>query len=676
MAANRGSFTPAKPKSIFFLIVATTTAMLREVAYAPIPRIILFRVFSLRFYPTGRIILVVSNLVILFVLCFYKLDTKDQWQWESIGYRTGFMTICQIPLLFLLAGKNNIIGLLTGSSYERLNMLHRWAARCLLLTATLHMGYWFTDWARWDYISEKIKEDTITVKGLIAWGILVWIVVSSMSPIRGWNYELFVIQHILSFAAFIAVVYIHTPAEVHIWIWLSVGLFFFDRLTRAGFVLYNNLSFFHGRQRKGAKLQGVWACTAEFECLSDNSTRVTIPDPPISWKAGQHVFLSCHSILPLQSHPFTISSLPKDGKMVFLVRTKRGGTKGIFLHAEKQLLLPSSEADLADKKGSVVLIDGPYGRIRPLRQFDSVMFFAGSAGATFTVPLMRDIISAWDPQEKSSKSRKRSVIEIENGAVTRHIRFVWVIRSLGQLDWFSQHLLAAMEDVKTLRRDGRDISIDVSVYVTCDDDLSSGQKSVNSQSSTDSTGFEAHEKLEEIEPTDSRDEKTGLEEQEENVSVHSLPTSTSSSQGSRPKTASCGPNGTCCCTRTIVDEDSILPAALNICNCNSSRSHPLIAQEPTMKQTSSPTTPTPNETSNTTPSIHSEVKLLSGRPQPRNIIRKTLEQAYGESAVVVCGPIGLVDDVRRSVVSLSDQRAIHKGTGAQGLYLHTEAFNY
>jgi hypothetical protein len=59
-----------------------------------------------------------------------------------------------------------------------------------------------------------------------------------------------------------------------------------------------------------------------------------------------------------------------------------------------------------------------------------------------------------------------------------------------------------------------------------------------------------------------------------------------------------------------------------------------------------------------------------------HIIRRSLEQALGESAVVVCGPQRLVADVKQDVCSLSDERAVHKGTGAQGIYLHTESFSY
>jgi hypothetical protein len=48
----------------------------------------------------------------------------------------------------------------------------------------------------------------------------------------------------------------------------------------------------------------------------------------------------------------------------------------------------------------------------------------------------------------------------------------------------------------------------------------------------------------------------------------------------------------------------------------------------------------------------------------------------GEMAVVVCGPPGLVQNTRNVVVKISDERAVHKGSGAQGIYVHVEAFGY
>ena len=68
--------------------------------------------------------------------------------------------------------------------------------------------------------------------------------------------------------------------------------------------------------------------------------------------------------------------------------------------------------------------------------------------------------------------------------------------------------------------------------------------------------------------------------------------------------------------------------------------------------------------------------ILSGRPDVPNIIRDTAEQALGEMAVVVCGPPGLVQGTRNAAVEVANDRAVHKGTGAQGIYVHAEAFGY
>lgn len=205
----------------------------------------------------------------------------------------------------------------------------------MLLTATLHMGYFFSAWAPYDYIGYQLKNNKIVWKGLAAWCVLVWIVFSSMTPIRGWSYELFVIQHLVSFALLLAFIFIHTPVEMNVYIWIPVGIFFFDRSFRALRVLYANLSIFHPSQKIEGEKKGFWACKAEFEPLPHDTTRIRIRNPPINWTPGQHVFLSCHSIAPLQSHPFTIASIPEDGVMEFLVKAETGGTRRFFRHAKK-----------------------------------------------------------------------------------------------------------------------------------------------------------------------------------------------------------------------------------------------------------------------------------------------------------------------------------------------------
>ena len=646
--------------------MATMAATCREVSYASfsIPLGPRFRYAS----PTlGRVLLVLAELVAVVVLCFYALHPSDEWQWEDIGYRTGFIACAQLPLVFLLAGKNNVIGLLVGVSYEKLNWLHRWTARVLFLTVTMHMGFWFASWSRFDYIKVKLANDAITQRGFAAWVILLWIVISSMAPIRGWNYEFFVIQHIVTFSGLIAVIYLHIPAENKVWVWIPIGLLVFDRLLRWFMTFYTNLAVFHPK----ANNRGVLACRARFEPLDRETTRITIAKPPIKWRPGQHVLLSCHTVAPLQSHPFTIASTPSDGKLELLVKCKMGGTKRFLKYAEKQQNLPLLEQGHELAHHSTVIIEGPYGRMRPLRQFDSVFLIAGSSGGTFTIPLLRDIVRAWKTAAATTASH--SLWSGQSGAVTRYLRFVWVVKSRAQYRWFADQLLVVAQEVEELRGQGHDYELDMSIYVTCDEEFLTGGKENPGQQGCSTIVGQAEE-ISSSKPSIQYDEKFEMQ----STSIKSESSGIDSGKNAKE---SCGPNGTCCCQATIEDEDAISSTDVQY-QCCCGKSEPIITNDESStsaESMSSDKSSRENLTQNapiTTSIVHPSVSTFSGRPQPKNLIRKTLEQALGESAVVVCGPQGLVSNVRQSVVSLSDERAVHKGTGAQGIYLHAEAFEY
>ncbi|KAM5475089.1 ferric-chelate reductase Frp1 [Microsporum audouinii] len=544
------SRTPAKPKSLFFNIYATLTALTREYSSACIRSLKIGR-WELQPSPLGRVSIALANFIAVMVFCFYKLNTMDQWSWETVGYRTGFMTVAQLPLILLLAGKRNIIGFLAGSSHERLNWLHRWTARTLWVSATIHMGFWFRSWGRFNYIATKIRTDPLTQRGIAAWSILTFILFTSLSPVRRWSYELFFLSHVVTFAGFIAAAWLHAEDEVKMWVWVSIALVVFDRVARCAMMAWTNIAVWT------RSTSTLWANYATFTPLAGDVTRVTIRSPAISWQPGQHVFLSIPTLLPFQSHPFTITSLPSDNKIEFLIRAEAGGTRTIYNHAVKH-----ANAIRTDST-RLVALDGPYGIIRPLRQFDSVVFFAGSMGATFTVPLLRDIVEGW-----KAESLAGSV------PITKHVRFIWAIRSRSHLSWFQTELESLMQVVENCGAAKSKIqpTLEISIYLTSDPHLTAAGPSCHASDST------------------------------------------------QPNT-------------------------------------PLASSEKRM-------------------SLDSPACLASGRPNIDNIILSMLERAEGESAVVVCGPRGLSTDVRRNVVSLSDERAVHKGTGAQGIYLHVEEFGF
>lgn len=645
--------TPAKPKSLFFSLYATLTAIAREISYATIHPLTVGN-YTFHFPPLGPVLIILANLITILVLSFYKLDTLDALQWEDIGYSTGFIALCQLPLIFLLAGRQNIVGFLAGMSYASLNWFHRWAARTLWLTATIHMCFWFRDWGRYNYISYEILNDDITKRGFAAWCILTFIVVTSVRPIRGLSYEVFVLQHLVTFVGFIVAVWMHVPDEVKVWVWIPIGLAVFDRASRYAWGAYANLAVFHSNKiGKGSR---VWTHSAKFTPLPGNITRVTIDHPGISWQAGQHVFLTCHSIVPLQSHPFTIASLPDDGKLELFIRAENGGTRRLFRYASKNGKVLGGLDSAPAARSRTAFVEGPYGTIRSLRQFDSVVLLAGGMGATFTMPLLRDIASVWTKESKGQI--RQGSLQARRLAATKRIRFVWVIKSRAQLSLFETQLQSVLADVAAchLRQPDFERELEISIYITCDEKLEPPTTAppalpLPAQSIVTSGLDFSYEK--------------NFGDEKDNVSVHPLPAGSSSTTEAPVAVGKgCLPGGGCCCTTQIENEDQITTCA---CTCSGPAQPEAIPRSGTLDEKSGK----PEESPSLPP-----LTILSGRPYPRTIIRKVLEKAAGESAVVVCGPPGLSDDVRRSVVYLSDERAVHKGTGAQGIYLHVENFGY
>ncbi len=69
-----------------------------------------------------------------------------------------------------------------------------------------------------------------------------------------------------------------------------------------------------------------------------------------------------------------------------------------------------------------------------------------------------------------------------------------------------------------------------------------------------------------------------------------------------------------------------------------------------------------------------QINYSVGRPSISDFIRMPVEMTGGETAVVVCGGKSLISTVGNFVAKLSNERAAHKGTGAQGIYLYTEEY--
>jgi hypothetical protein len=70
------------------------------------------------------------------------------------------------------------------------------------------------------------------------------------------------------------------------------------------------------------------------------------------------------------------------------------------------------------------------------------------------------------------------------------------------------------------------------------------------------------------------------------------------------------------------------------------------------------------------------ITINYGRPEPDSLVRPIVEEAWGETGIIACGGSHFTGQMRNCVASLSDERGVHKGTGAQGIYLFCETYGW
>ncbi|KAF8853911.1 putative FRE ferric reductase-like transmembrane component [Acephala macrosclerotiorum] len=412
-------------------IIGSGVGFVRKLCYPQYSPI--YRPQSFQVPPFGIVFLILAYLCFVLSLEYTNQKVQGDQHNQAIGVRAGWLTITQLPLLILLSGKVNLIGLLSGISYERLNVLHRWVARTMLLTATLHMGYQQALWNKFGLLQLEWSIDTCPPTGIKAYAFLVWINLSTLAPIRNRFYELFVIQHILSFVCFITFIMLHLPPTAlytRVYIWIPIGLYIVDRLLRSARYAWNNI-----RPGRATLLR-----------VHGDATKITIKSRQLKkWTPGSFVLLSIPRFGFMQSHPITIASTPSsaNGDLVFILRAHHGFTSRIHLAAA-----PNPMSSESTPQTHLALIDGPYGGTHlDFASFSAVVLIAGSTGITFILPILLDL---------AFRTQKSTL-------VLRELVFVWAVKTAGCVSWVEDDLRTAS---KMLRNAGIELSI--KVFVTAD----------------------------------------------------------------------------------------------------------------------------------------------------------------------------------------------------------------
>lgn len=573
---------------------ATATAIVREATY-PQPLTFTGRWFAwLSPPPLGRLLLLFCYWSIIVGILTWKSIAHDAYYFERLGFRAAWVSVTQVPLVYLLVSKT--LGLVTGFPYERLNWLHRWVSRTLLIIVTLHGALFLAEWARADFVAMELGLMPIVRYGLGAWGVLVWTLVSSCAPFRNMAYELFVLQHLAAAGVFLWLVYRHVPSYAVYNVWFAVGVVAFDRTALFCWSVYRNIVLKHrGGEPLSSRRLGY---RAELQALNRDITMVTLRNVAFKWKVGQHIYLRVPKIGIFESHPFTISSIPATSSsspsndVRLIIRAHSGFTRRLHRRA-----LPSLQGD------SVVMtafVAGPFGAPPAWNSFETLVLIAASTGASFTLPILESVID--DP------------------CCVQSIDFLLLVRQREHSNYYAERLRSTIP-----RAAAKGIRLRVEIAVTCE------------QISCRCCDFGSDESRKETRRCRCK----------ANCSAHTAALADDPSDGPIPS-----PLGTASSDSNFVDEITEKKSGPG----SSSQS----SQEPSLLAQSQ------------------ELAILYtyGRPDITSAIRLPVEAAAGETSVAVCGGRELVMAVRNYVAALSDERAVHKGSGAQGIHLHVEGYCY
>lgn len=344
--------------------------------------------------------------------------------------RTAHLAASQTPLIVALAGKNNIVTLLTGIGYEKLNVLHRAAARSTLILIWAHVfGRWKL--GLWGRFSLDELDMQFGVVSMVAFTLATLL---SFRPIRNMAREAFLVIHIVLVAMYLIFGLFHAP-KVKYRFWPALAIWALDRLLRCMRLIVLNrlwMSIFPGKSRLE---------DATLERVSSDTVRLTVRRD-FTWSSGQHAYILAPSIakLSFESHPFTIASTctksadTKDSgyrELVFIIRGRDGFTKKLLEASETRRSIP-------------VAIDGPYGAPPTLSHYSSCIFLAGGSGVSYTLPLLLGLVS-----------------QVRLGeAVAQRILFAWMIRDRSHFDWVSSLLYEVIEACPPT------LQLNIDIYVT------------------------------------------------------------------------------------------------------------------------------------------------------------------------------------------------------------------
>ena len=350
--------------------------------------------------------------------------------------RFGLLFVVNLPLLYLLAAKNQPLKVLTGCSYEILNIFHRRLGEILCLQALLHgagmIAVWYTLFRPAHFGLIHFILLSVNLLGLGAFFSYEILYFTSLGSFRQRWYELFLASHVFLQIAALAFVFFHHSAG-RPYIGAALSIFLVDRLV----------------YRVGLKSTTI---KADIKVMDDGDTvklTTRIIKQPISsslrvfgrcikdgWLATDHVFITVPSLgrsHPFQAHPFTIASAaPREEddehRLDLLIRAHDGFSRDLLKRAHHHAHLD-------------MRVDGPYGSSHArsmLEDSELAIVVAGGSGIAVAWPLVHHLLEvsrSTDTEIAPTSSLRRQKVVL-----------IWVVHKRAHLSWLDSHKLLKAEN--------------------------------------------------------------------------------------------------------------------------------------------------------------------------------------------------------------------------------------
>lgn len=340
-------------------------------------------------------------------LCLLKTILTPVLDYLHITKRFGHIAASQFPLHFMLTMRTQYspLALAFGTSHEELNPWHRVSGRVIYFLLLNH-ALWYLNYFVQAGVAYKRLTSAVVIIGIISFLAITILTTTALAAVRRWSYRVFFMSHLILGIAVLPLLFVHTK-ELRFYVAEAFALFICDIALK--------------------RLDTSTGLTTISKVANTKLIKLKIPIPPAKFSRfaaapGQHVYLSIPgesipknaprpSLHEFLFNPFTIAEVsPTDVTLV--LRTQNGPTTSSI----------NTLAALSKAKPPIN-IQGPYGAARGfpnfLDKYDRVLLVAGGVGATFILPIYRELRTEMESESISSD----------------RLKFIWSMRSAAEAAW-------------------------------------------------------------------------------------------------------------------------------------------------------------------------------------------------------------------------------------------------